>query len=662
MQRAELELWRARDVARLLALVQGERRYFQEILGDLPVGVAVVSRDMTLASANRRFRSMFGLPATGASVEPIDRLVPLPELTARLQSVFADAAAAGSFQTSLPGDANAAPVRVTVQPCRDWDEATDSEVCVVVEDLGAAAVAQPEVAVAPAAAVEPAGPSVAEFARRIETVPGILWEVDADTMRFRWVSENAVRELKLLDDVWREDANFWARGVLPADLPRLKAFYQLTLDATGVRSCEYRAVSGKGEVLWLRDIVRVDRSQASGAVSLHGLTVDTSHEKRREESRAQADRVAAVGRLAERVVHDCNNLVMVTSGFAEDLLSAVPATHPLRANVHQIIAAGKRVSALTEQLGSFLNRPLATPRVFVLDSLLKELRPELESAVTRGVEFVIDLQAGDTAVRADAALVTEALRALVSRAAEAIPNGGTITIRTSTVDIPESSTAGGTVAAGPYARIDVWDTGHPIQGDLLAHLFEPAVLSEPPKHNLPVLYQTIRDMGGDLLATSDPDRGTLFSVYLPCAPQADALPHEVPTPPEPEAAVRRAQTVLVVEDEVGIRALLNKVLVRQGYTVLEAANGREALEVARSHAGPIHLLISDVVMPEMGGVELANQLRPQRPETKVLLISGYMGAPGPASLPRGAAFLQKPFTLNALSIKVKEMLENKRDT
>jgi CheY-like chemotaxis protein len=256
--------------------------------------------------------------------------------------------------------------------------------------------------------------------------------------------------------------------------------------------------------------------------------------------------------------------------------------------------------------------------------------------------------------------------ALMLRGAEAMRGEGVLSVETSGALAADPTAASrATLAPGHYVQIAIRDTGHAIHPDLLQQIFEPPAGDEPVRYNLPAIYKSVREMGGDVIVTSEFDRGTCFTIMLPRGADAQPTPAaDEAAPPTPAPAITepvRAETILVVEDEAGIRGRVRRILSRQNYTVIEASNGRQALEIAREHPGAIDMLLTDVVMPEMGGFDLAQEVLKKRPNTKVLFISGYTGLAGfdPSQLPPGSGFLQEPFTLNALLAKAREVFAQK---
>ncbi|MCC6587814.1 MAG: response regulator [Bryobacterales bacterium] len=638
MQGSPQELWSTREIARLLSLVESERRYFQEIVASLPVAVALVRPDLGLASVNQAFRDMFGLPLTVKLEEQaLDRVVALDELRSHSLGVLQTGQAFTVVYPRVATSHGVRPVRLSLRPLRNWENPAFSELLVVVENLS--------------------NPYVDNLiaTSHIQHVPVIFWTVDPARMVFLTVGGPGLATIPVPRDVWTPDACFWSGRVAGADMQDVRNCYQMALAGGVIRSCDYRAVSTGGEVLWLRDVIGIERSAEGNPARIYGVTFDVTCSRRREDSAAQHHKVAALSRLASLVAHECNNLLMIMGGYGEELTNGLNADDPLRSNVQEILYAGDRLSALTRQLTDFVRRPSADLKSMPVDAWLADLHWHLRQEVPRSIELLMSLKsAGATAVF-DPDVLAQVLQQIAQRAVESMASGGTLTIETKPFDLPDVITGNRSpVPAGAYVQLAIHDTGPVIPPNNFLKLFEPSVNGEGTRHNFGGLYAAVREMRGDITVTSDAEHGTTFCILLPRA-STDT--------PSPETKMVEAQpvpapaTVMVVEDERRIRTLICKILSRYGYRTIEAGDGREGLELARSHTETIELLLTDVVMPGIGGVELAKALREIRPEMKVLFISGYPGATGaPESQVPSAAFLQKPFTLQSLVAKVRETL------
>jgi CheY-like chemotaxis protein len=610
MDRADQEMWRAKEVARLLSLVEAERRYYQEILAVLPVAVAVLSQDLTFASSNLSFRRLFSIQPHYQSALSITEVPGLQFVAEHASRIFTSAPASAELTAELPDSRLA---RVTLQPMRDWDLQANPEMLLVVQPLEAAAV--------------PA----------LQDLPGIVWELDPAQMRFASVTPHAVETMRLPVDLWMAGADFLGPRIHEADLQSVSAFYNQPGQDGSVRSCDYRVLDQQGNLRWLRDTVLFSLRL------WRGITIDITHSRQSEAFLARCRRLESLSQLAGRVIHDCNNLLMIMGGYGEDLLHALAPADPLRANVQEILTAGDRLTALAHEL-STLTMPVARAAhaPIHIDHLLAGLGEQLQTTLPPGIQLIMSLDAHGAIVHLDQNMFSQALLKLAARAIESMGRKGKLTIASRSAEIAGTNAAEpGCPPAGQAVEITIRDSGPAIPQDLLNHVFEEAILPQPARHNLTSVFHAVRDCGGLIAVNSGYGNGASFTITLPSSPAQPAH-----------------HTVLLVEDEAGIRSLIRKVLERRGYDIIEASNGHEALS-----AGPdpreIGLLITDVAMPGMNGVELAASLRQTRPDLPVLFLSGYTGSAmlDPANLPPHSAFLSKPFTIAALQEKVESLLD-----
>jgi hypothetical protein len=377
-----------------------------------------------------------------------------------------------------------------------------------------------------------------------------------------------------------------------------------------------------------------------------------------EEQLRQAQKMDAVGRLASGIAHDFNNLLTAIQGYSEMLLRDAPPEDPHRSDLEEIRRAADRGALLTRQLLAFARRQLRRPKPVDVNRIITGMETLLQRLVGADVQLATVLEPDVGRVLGDPAHVEQIVMNLVLNARDAMPRGGMLTIETSQRYIGPSPRHR-QLRPGRHVVLTVSDTGAGLEEEAgEEQLFEPFYSAKSPRGTglgLSIVYGIVRQSGGAVRVSSEPGQGTTVRIYLPLIDEAaDADTGELP-------AVRGGlETVLLVEDEEAVRELLKKVLARQGYTVLEARHGRDALLVSERHKGPIHLVLTDVVMPEMGGRELVTQLRASRPETRVLYISGYTND---EVVRRGIAesdgmFIQKPFSSDDLVRRVRELLDN----
>jgi signal transduction histidine kinase/ActR/RegA family two-component response regulator len=383
--------------------------------------------------------------------------------------------------------------------------------------------------------------------------------------------------------------------------------------------------------------------------------------RRSEEQLRQWQRVEAIGRLAGGVAHDFNNLLMTILGCSELLLRDFDSADPRREEVEEIRRAAQRATSLTHQLLAFGRRQVLQPRVLDLNEIVENMNRMLRRMIGEDIQFLTILTPGLWPVRVDPGQIEQVVMNLVVNARDAMPEGGRLTIETANMNLDEEYARRHiAVKPGPFVMLAVTDTGCGMDAETRSHLFEPFFTTKEKGKGtglgLSTVYGIIKQSGGNIWAYSEVGEGSTFKVYLPRAeePAEDYKPKEIAS-----EVAKGSETILLVEDEEAVRNMISRVLQGSGYTVLEAGQGKEALEACRKHPGPIHLMVTDVIMPQMSGRELAERMAVIRPEMKVLFMSGY---PDNAIvhhgvLDPGTAFLQKPFTLTALENKVREVLE-----
>jgi two-component system, cell cycle sensor histidine kinase and response regulator CckA len=389
---------------------------------------------------------------------------------------------------------------------------------------------------------------------------------------------------------------------------------------------------------------------------------DITHETRLERQLVQAQRMEAVGRLAGGVAHDFNNLVGVITGYSEIVLKQLPAGEPVREKVEQILKAADRAASLTRQLLAFSRRQVLQPRVLELNAIVLDTEKMLERLIGEDIELVTALGSHLGSIRADRGQVEQIIMNLAVNARDAMPEGGRLTIKTEKVDLDPSAAAGLLMAPGRYVILTVNDTGVGMDGDTQAHMFEPFFTTKEMGRGtglgLATVYGVVKQSGGYIWVDSEVGVGTTFRVYLPRV-NGKAPVEVAPGPPGLPGPLRGGETVLLVEDETMLRDMLRETLEGSGYTVLVARNGAEAPRAAEATAGPIHLMVTDVIMPGLSGPKVVERIAPSRPEMMILYISGYSdesvvrnGMVGP-----GVAFLSKPFAPEVFLRKVRELLD-----
>ena len=418
--------------------------------------------------------------------------------------------------------------------------------------------------------------------------------------------------------------------------------------------------------LELRAIPRVDRNQR--VVGLIHVVRDVTDQRRSEEELRrshemlrQSQKMEAVGRLAGGVAHDFNNLLLVIGGYSDLLLQRLPHDSEYRDDVEEIRKAGTRASSLTQQLLAFSRKQVIAPRVADLNEVVAGMEKMLRRLIGEDIDLVTVLRHGLWNVRVDTGQLEQVLMNLAVNARDAMPGVGKLRIETENGRIDEGWVRRqGYGEPGDFVILSVRDTGNGMDEDTLARVFEPFFSTKGQGKGtglgLATVYGIVKQSGGYITVESRPGEGSTFRIYLPRSEAA-----VVDRPADVPATHTRGmgETILLVEDEETVRQLLRTTLTEGGYSLLEADDGEEALALLRRDDRPIHLLITDVIMPRMGGKELSDRLAADRPDLKVLFVSGYVDNEilREQRFERGEAYLQKPFTPETLLRTVRKMLE-----
>jgi PAS domain S-box-containing protein len=389
---------------------------------------------------------------------------------------------------------------------------------------------------------------------------------------------------------------------------------------------------------------------------------DVTERRRLEEQFRQAQKMEAVGQLAGGVAHDFNNLLTIINGYAELAYGGLPLGDPRREMAAEIGKAGQRAAALTRQLLAFSRQQVLAPRVLDLNALVADLAKMLRRLVGEDVDLAFAPAADLGLVRVDPGQLEQVLLNLAVNARDAMPRGGKLTIETRNVELGDAAPGGPTRAAGRYVLVAVSDTGHGMTDEVKARVFEPFFTTKEPGKGtglgLALVYGVVKQSGGHVEVYSEVGHGTTFKVYLP---RTDATHAAWAEEKAAAAAPRGTETVLLVEDEAGVRALAAEGLRALGYTVLEAPRGDAGVRLAQAHAGPIDLVLTDVVMPGLGGAQVVEAVRQRHGGARVLFMSGYTddAVVRHGVLEDGAEFIQKPFTPAQLARKARAVLDGR---
>lgn len=750
------------------------KEFAQDIVDSVPAGLLVLSDDLRILSANRWFLETFRMGREEVVGRWLHEIIH-PEGPPRSVSVSpGEEGGARDVFLDLPvsGTHEKRPVRISLMNIEH--EEGGGRLLLVVEDLSESQRLR----------------AVAERSERrlremIQSLDAIVWEADAETLQFSFVSQRAEELLGYPVGRWLAEPDFWVRHIHPQDCDETLSTCRTAIADGRDHEFEYRMMAADGKEVWLRNIVRLARDTAGRAVRLRGLMVDVTErrqvqealreseakyrslvegvpvgvyrtspdgqvleanpalaqmlgygdtpsqlkvssediyvdpENRREwrdlmhrhgmvrdfetqarrrdgsiiwlrdnaravkdahsqithfegvlediterkgleEQLRQSQKMEAVGRLAGGVAHDFNNLLTIITGYSELLLESSSLDDRHHAHVEEIKKAGVRAATLTRQLLAFSRSQVLTPQVLDLNGVVANMDKMLRRLIGEDVELVTILGQPLGRVKADPGQIEQVIMNLAVNARDAMPQGGKLTIETANADLDAAyARTHATVVPGPHVMLAVSDTGSGMDAQTQAHIFEPFFTTKEKGKGtglgLATVYGIIKQSGGSIWVYSEPRRGATFKVYLPQVQQ-------------PSGEARRDQaadsaagheTILLVEDEPALRAMVRSVLEAKGFKVLEARHGEDALIVSEQHKGNIHLLLTDVVMPGMSGRELAEQLVHAYRGLKVLYMSGYTddAIVHHGVLGSDMAFLQKPFTPDSVARKVRQVLD-----
>jgi PAS domain S-box-containing protein len=433
------------------------------------------------------------------------------------------------------------------------------------------------------------------------------------------------------------------------------------------RSLDHPGVAIRGEFRLPRtdrfvEAVRVNHLDDPGLKAVVTICREVTERRRLETRVHQTQRLEAIGRLAGGIAHDFNNILSAIHGFASIVHGELAERDPLRGDVQEILKAVERAANLTRQLLAFGRRQVLQPKVIDVGGYVRDLERMIRRIVGEDIEIVVRVDEGTVTAKADPGQLEQVLINLVVNARDAMPTGGRITIEASNVVIGnEDSRESAELSPGNYVMLSVSDTGIGMSKKVQDHIFEPFFTTKESGQGsglgLSTVFGIVKQSGGHIFVDSDPGHGSTFNIYFPAS-------RERPTRVITSASLAPinltgAETILLVEDENAVRSFVARALRQQGYQVLDASNGGEALMIAEQHPGIIHLLLTDVIMPRVSGKQLAERLRTLRTDLRVLYMSGYAEeiiAPHGVLEP-GAAFIEKPLTAEALGRKIREVLD-----
>jgi PAS domain S-box-containing protein len=485
----------------------------------------------------------------------------------------------------------------------------------------------------------------------IEQLPAVLWTVDTDMIFTSCLGAGLARVgMKPNEAVGQTLLQFFEtidEGFTPIAAHRRALFGEPVTFPIEWRSGSYACHV---------EPLRGADGQILGAIC---MALDVTDRKKLEEQLRQAAKMEAVGRLAGGIAHDFNNLLMVIQGYAELMLERMGENNPMRRNAQQIQEASQRATALTRQLLAFSRKQMLAPSVLNVQNVVNDMEKILRRLIGEDIEFHNVAPTNLWRVKADRSQVEQVILNLAVNSRDAMPRGGKLTIETANYEFDSGyNRSPAILAPGKYVMLAVSDTGCGMDPETQAHIFEPFFTTKEKGRGtglgLATVYGIVKQSGGYVWVYSEQDRGTTFKVFLPCVQEAEDIDPAGVTENYPGGS----ETILLVEDEQGVRELAREYLQLGGYNVLEAESGPAALEIAQKYAGTIHLMLADVVMPAMSGPELAGVMATLRPETKVIYMSGYteQAIVHHGILHPDTILLPKPFTWQTLACKLRETL------
>ena len=501
-------------------------------------------------------------------------------------------------------------------------------------------------------------------------LPGMVYQfrLRADgTSCFPYASDRIRDIYRVSPDEVVDDASPVFAVLHPDDHAAVVASILASAETLKTWQFEYRVQFPGGDIRWLYGDAVPER-QSDGSILWHGFISDTTELRATKQAKdelelqlRQAQKVESIGRLAGGVAHDFNNLLTSVLGFANIAKGKLPPGSPAARDLDRVIESAERGAGLTHQLLAFARRRIITPEVVNLHSVLGRIAPMIRRLLGEHLELALVTDHTLGAVKIDVGGVEQLIMNLSLNARDVMTEGGTLTIRAENVTLTEAEArATGEIAAGPHVRVTVDDTGSGMPADVLARVFEPFFTTKPTGQGtglgLSVCHGIVRQAGGHIGAHSEPGKGTRFEILLPRVDEPARAP--APTLPVPTAP-RGSETLLVVEDDATILTLISLSLSRLGYRVLSAPDGLAALDMYGDSEEAIALLLTDVVMPRMGGRELATRLTAKRPGLKVLYASGYTddAIVQHGVLDPSVHFIQKPYTPASLAARVRQVLD-----
>ena len=497
----------------------------------------------------------------------------------------------------------------------------------------------------------------------VENLPAITYIAEVGVLgRWLYVSPQIESILGFSREEWLADTSNWVNHVHGEDRERALEAEMRFWEIGGMYRADYRMIGRDGKVIWLRDHAVYLKTTDKQKPVMQGVLIDITEYKSMEDQLRQSQKMEAIGQLAGGIAHDFNNLLMIIQGRTERIRERSSEGDSAYKDAVEIAEAAERATALTRQLLAFSRKQVLQPKLLDMNQVVSEVGKMLHRLIGDNIEVDLRPAAALWPVKVDRGQMEQALLNLSLNARDAMPAGGKLTIETRNADIGEQQVCeNGSLKPGKYVVLEVSDTGTGMDAETQGHIFEPFFstkeLGKGTGLGLASVYGLVKQSGGCISFHSKLGHGTRFLIYLPQAGGERVVEIKAE---EPLAVPNHGrETVLVVEDEDQIREMVCQYLQQAGYSVLQAKGGKEAMEIAQQYRGSIHLLLTDVVMPEISGHQLAQKVKRLRPRCRVLLTSGYPEHSGLTDQPpsQNAETLQKPYPLNLLAKKVRELLD-----
>ncbi len=614
-----------------------------EMLDAAPDGIVMAGIDGRIRYVNKAAAQLFGYERDALIGVAVEQLIPgrlrathIADRTAYAEDPQPRPMGLGLSLQGLRHDGSEVPVEISLAPMAfDGEQAI---VAVIREATERRRLEEERMRYAQAHAVE----------EIVGALDAIVWEsMTPDRESLTYLGGREEMLLGYPREQWMEPG-FWMSLVHPEDRLAALTFVEAARESENFELL-YRMISAGGDVRQVRDIVTVRRDPEGGIERLRGVITDITERQQIAARLTQAQKMEAVGQLAGGIAHDFNNLLTIVSGYARRL-SARTDLVSARPDLEQILLASDRAAELTRQLLAFARRGHTSASLIDISALARELEPMLRRLLAADIVFEFQLQPGLPQVMMDRTGLEQIMMNLIINASDAMPAGGTLRVTTRERSVPAEEAAVHGLEPGPYLELAIADTGTGMAPETVERIFEPFFSTKGERGTgmgLATVYGTVDQADGWIDVTSAVGSGTTFTVVLPAAGEpADGPPQDPQRP-----------TLLLVEDEPALRLLVVTMLEEEGYLVLQAGNGLDAIALAERHRGEIDLLLTDVVMPRLSGPELAQELRALRPGLEVLFMSGYNDS---RLVHRGVEqsnvnLLVKPFSPDELVAKVDEL-------